>query len=84
MSLRTAAALTKGIADDSERAVRAAKAFPGLQGAPGPSGGASGVGLGLAQLREALVPILAGLDTITAAVTETAGKSMLLARRFGG
>lgn len=63
MSLRSAAKLTKGIADDSERAVRAASAFPGL-GAAGLPGPAAGGGLGLNQLREALAPLIEGIGAV--------------------
>lgn len=82
MSLRSAAALAKGLADDTERAVTAANRFPGLPG--GGTLAAGGGGANLAQLQAALAPVLAGLDTIQGAITGTAGEGFLMARRFGG
>ena len=80
MSLRTAAALAKGLAADLEGATTAAKAFPGVGGVAGLPGG-GGPGIGAAALREALAPLAEAIDAVRDIVDVAPGGFELAERR---
>lgn len=82
MSIRTAANSAERLADATERATRAAKAFPGVGGTAGPPGAAAGPGIGLSQLREALAPLTAGIGAVRDIVDVPPGGVELADRMF--